>query len=303
MKKLLFIIPLSFAVMLSAQQTPQYSQYVFNSYGHNPAFGGMQKCFDLKMGGRFQWVGFDNAPRSYFVSFNMPLKFKRYVKGTHAVGAYISQDQTHIIKHNYIYLGYTYHLRLAKKKRMAMGVFGGMQDFGVNRMTNDPLLLSQQSAYHYPDIMPGILFYNKTAFYGLSIQQVVPLSIKVAGDKNKLKHHYLFMMGKRILTGGSWNVFYSTLIKANFIAPPAIDLNLNLEYSQTFSFGLGYRVGEAINAQLKFKVGKIITLAYAFDYPLNYMRNLNIMGHEVMLGFSGCTPYGAEGQDPCPVYQ
>ena len=62
---------------LSAQQLPQYTNYLLNYHALNPAAAGSTNCLDLKVGVRTQWVGFEGAPKTQFLQANSFLKRKR----------------------------------------------------------------------------------------------------------------------------------------------------------------------------------------------------------------------------------
>ena len=62
------------ASQLSAQQVPMYSQYFFNNYAYNPAVGGTQQTVDVASNHRYQWVGLQDAPRTYTLSVHGPTK-------------------------------------------------------------------------------------------------------------------------------------------------------------------------------------------------------------------------------------
>ena len=47
----------------NAQQVPQFSQYLRNQYLVNPAAAGVYDFVDVTVGGRLQWLGFDDAPK------------------------------------------------------------------------------------------------------------------------------------------------------------------------------------------------------------------------------------------------
>ncbi|HEY0176010.1 MAG TPA: type IX secretion system membrane protein PorP/SprF, partial [Pedobacter sp.] len=65
---------------VTAQQLPQYTQYVFNSFLVNPAVAGIENYTDVKLGYRKQWDGINGAPETGFFSVNMPLG-KNYLYG------------------------------------------------------------------------------------------------------------------------------------------------------------------------------------------------------------------------------
>ena len=54
-----------FAAKLSfAQQLPFWTQHRSNYFIVNPAVTGARKTFDARMNYRYQWAGFDGAPKT-----------------------------------------------------------------------------------------------------------------------------------------------------------------------------------------------------------------------------------------------
>ena len=72
-KVLIFIFVISFC-KLSAQQLPQYSNYMVNDYAMNPAIGGSRPYFEGMSNNRYQWIGITDAPRTYILSVHGPTK-------------------------------------------------------------------------------------------------------------------------------------------------------------------------------------------------------------------------------------
>ncbi len=291
-----------------SQQSEQYSQYSFNNFGYNPAFLGTAKCLDIRVGYRMQWVGFEGAPRSKFASLQLPIKKKRFKnRAKHAVGLYINQDEVHRTTRTMVKLAYAYTTKLSSKYTVSAGIFAGIQqyatDFSGYENSSDPVLAAVDgSVLRYPDIMPGILLYNKSLYWSFSINQVYFKDINIGQDQTQVNQYY-FGSGHKSLHG-DWTIFKSILLKWNIMAPPAVDLNVAWLYRQKVSFGLGYRVGESAIANLKFNLGSL-KIGYAFDYPLNKLSGN--YGHEIMLGFSKCRSSGAGsggGIKPyvCPAY-
>ena len=69
-----------------AQQLPQLSQYQFNDYIINPAVAGSRPFFELRSGHRTQWVGIQDAPRTFTLSGATPVGEKM------GIGGYIFTD-------------------------------------------------------------------------------------------------------------------------------------------------------------------------------------------------------------------
>jgi len=294
MKKIVVAILVFYSVSLLAQQSPQYSQYSFNNFGYNPAFAGTTKCLDFRMGSRLQWVGFKGAPWTSFASVHKALGKKHFNNsGKHAVGIYIEQDQVHLTTRSYIKAAYAYHTKISSKYTLGAGVFVGVQQYQTDTKfqdNNDPVLAAASgSVLRYPDIMPGVLLYSKKMYWSFSINQLYFKNINLGEEAKQVNQYYLGYGHKSVIN--NWTIFKSFLLKWNVLGPPALDLNMAWVYQQNFTMGLGYRVGESLIANIKFKLAKALSITYAFDFPLN--KIYGNYGHELMLGFSQCGGEGA----------
>ena len=308
MKNWLTILLVIFSFFLKAQQSEQYSQYTFNNFGYNPAFLGIIKCIDFKLGNRLQWVGFKGAPASTFASVQVPIKRKHFKnRGRHALGLYVNQDKVHLTARTTVKLAYAYTTKLSLKYTLSAGVFAGIQQYKTTlfgrESSVDPVLASAGGVViRYPDIMPGVLLYNKSVYWSFSINQLYFWDINL-GQEQKQVPQPQFGAGQKTIYG-DWTVFKSFLLRWSILAPPSIDLNLAWRYKKRVSFGVGYRVGESALANVKFSF-EGVKVGYAFDYPLNQLRGN--YSHEIMIGFSSCklvgSPSGSEDIPyVCPAY-
>ena len=311
MKRIFTILLLLVSSLSFSQQSAQYSQYSFNNFGYNPAFAGTTECLDFRAGTRYQWLGFEGAPESQFASFHTAVGKSRHYKnkGKHAIGVYLEQDRVHLTNRFYGKAAYAYHKRISQKYTMGAGVYVGFQRYSVDAQFNstnpDPVLANASgSTFRYPDIMPGILLYSKKTYWSFAINQLYFKKIGLGVDQTQVNQYYLGFGHKSSLNHG-WDLFKSMLIKWNVMGPPAIDLNMTWVYYNTISFGLGYRVGDAIVAQMKFKFWDKFSIGYAYDYTLSNFRGSN--SHELVIGLSPCGG-GGVGSDGigekyfCPAY-
>ena len=67
MRKILLTLALGITTVTFGQQMPQFSQYLRNQYMVNPGAAGMYDFVDVTLGGRMQWMGFENAPMSSYI--------------------------------------------------------------------------------------------------------------------------------------------------------------------------------------------------------------------------------------------
>lgn len=54
----------------TAQQTIQFSQYVFNGLALNPAYAGYKEDWTANLSSRIQWVDIDGAPKTGTASYD-----------------------------------------------------------------------------------------------------------------------------------------------------------------------------------------------------------------------------------------
>lgn len=297
----IIIITLLLCRCVYAQQSPQFSHYVFNYYAENPAYASTQKCLDFKIGGRYQWLGFDGAPQTYFASIIVPLtKQSSYHKTKHFVGLYVAQDRMALISQTYIKASYSIQTRLFRDVYGAFGIFAGIKQYAIDNALSDPAIQGG-AALHYPDIMPGILFYNRKHYLGFSVEQVYPNTIKNFTD-SKFENEYYFSFGKRKKLNSKTNFYYSANFKFSLLTPPDVDLDIYWEHRK-LTFGAGYRIGEAAIALIKWRISDNFILAYAFDFPLNKLRTSYANTHELILDFSKCGNENLPAFGSCPAYQ
>ncbi len=304
---LFFIMPIS----TKAQQLPQYSNYLFNNYGINPAFVNKGSCLEIRVGQRKQWIGFPNAPQTTFLSTNKIFGKKPFRNSWHGAGFYLEQDKQEFMKTEAFYPSYSFHLRVAEGYTASFGIFTGIKLISASNGlfdASDPAFTFSERVIVVPDLVTGARLYSKENFFDLSVRQIyknkIQLGKKKIGTPSKLVPHINFMMGRRI---ESKAYYYSYLPSVNlkfaFFAPPAVDLSFMMFVKNQIGFGLSYRYNDAIIGMLQFKYKKLLTLALSYDYILSGIRLGASQSREIMLGFSSCPP----GQDlskatGCPAY-
>ena len=92
------LIALLFSGLVSAQQLPQFTQYMFNTISVNPAYAGSRETMNLTALHRNQWAGLDGNPTTSTFSFHTPLKNEKV-----GVGLSYITDQLGFENTNYVY--------------------------------------------------------------------------------------------------------------------------------------------------------------------------------------------------------
>jgi type IX secretion system PorP/SprF family membrane protein len=315
MRKIAGLISVVFFVSIaSAQQLPQYTNYMLNQFGLNPAAVPMNSCLEVKGGYRQQWVGFEGAPETQFISAAMFIPNKRtgYKKGKHAVGVYLEGDATPPTKRNTVYLSYSFHRQITRELWAAVGVHAGIMQYAYDMASivivdrPDPAIYGNTSSLIYPDLNPGIWIYSKNTYGGLSIKNaMINKMTKVFGYENRLRHHYYVTYGHRFLSyGKTFSFIPSFNLKFAPMSPIAADLNFMVDYRNKISLGLTYRNRDALCALIRFGIGKVISVGYSFDFTTSKLRYTSSNTHEIVLGIKFCKQKEfTETPDICPAYR
>jgi len=199
------------AMFSFGQQTPQYSQYVKNQYMINPGATGVYDYIGITLGGRMQWTGFENAPKTSYLYFSAPAnkmrvarmkrtfgKVKRNNKQvrhprmrvgtlTHAYGAQLLVDQYGPFRTLKAMGTYAIHLPLSRDYSLSFGTNLGVSSRRflpdkaqvLSVMTNTGYTDQTYSAYtgnqaaqYTMDLEAGIYFHGKGIFAGISANQL-----------------------------------------------------------------------------------------------------------------------------------
>ncbi len=293
-----------------SQQHVSYTQYVLNRYMINPALAGIQPCGELVMGNRDQWIGFENSPTTYFMSFNTRMnKEDKYPKNFHGWGLNIISDRHGFTTNNYFKLGYAFHLKLDRNYRASFGLYAGIQSFNQNyrsiRIANkaiDPALNDESLVLVYPEISPGAFLYNKNFFVGASLMQGYPTRIKNFGTKeNRLSSHYFLNGGYRI-RGRVLDYVPSFLFYMSPFASPTMDMTLTFDYDQKIIFGMGSKYLNSGYINFQVRLFRLYNIGYSYEYAFNSLNRVSPNTQEIIISIKSCTTEKKIEKFYCPAY-
>jgi type IX secretion system PorP/SprF family membrane protein len=305
-----FLLVLSFGIG-NAQQLAQYSQHVFNQFSVNPAVAGSKDCLDLRLGYRQQWVGYDGAPTTGWISLHgvIRAKGKPFQPNKHGVGVFIEADEAGNYGYTSFLLAYAYHMQMSRNFYLSMGLFAGVRQvkLAVGEVTlanyDDPVIGSQAAALVYPEITPGIWCYSKTAWAGVSVHQMLANRIGDIGVESRFVRHIMLSGGYRYRIGRKTAFVPSGLLKFAGGAPLAFDLNGMVEWNRVYGIGVGYRNGDAFVAMMKVGFLKFFQLGYSYDITTSRLRTASSNTHEVILAITPCRREDAgKRMISCPAF-
>ncbi len=303
-----------FSCSLQAQQSVQYSQFLLNDYGLNPAVAGSSKEIMFMVGRRTQWIGFSLAPETNFASVTKDFGKKGYRRYWHGVGAYVEQDKFGLFSSKSGYGSYAVHLKLSHKLFMSVGVAAGVKQISVSNSlfdANDPALNNRDLQVLLPSIVPGVYLYSKKLAISIAVRNLYQSRMK-QGNKEigggvLIPEAYVTLSRKFRSPGYDYIFVPAIHIQSSFIGIPAASFNFMAFYRKRIGLGLTYRMHDAVAAIIQVRIAKNIVVGFSYDYTVSRFRSAKANSTEIMMGFSPImSSDGYDGRNnvaECPKFE
>lgn len=318
MRKLFAILLFVFSVAITeAQQFPISSQPLSNAYFFNPAAAGVQGFLDVSLGGRQQWAGIENAPRTYFLYANstlgkkvgkdfsylsLPVSNPGYYdklqnskpKVKHALGGRVYSDSYGAFTETGVGADYAIHLPLKEKLYLSLGIGFQFSNFyfdkakAIPAYPYDPTYDQFLSGYDFQNVFNGrfgVYLYSDRFRFGYSLNQLIPNSLSAETNSASYQglriSHFANASYRMPLNKIGLTPSASLLYTAH--TPVSLYGGLILDYNQLFLISAAYRN----EGDLIFGVGltllKIVRFTYTYDFPIGDLSGLNSGSHELLV--------------------
>ncbi len=283
-----------------AQQLPQLTQYQFNDHIFNPAVAGSRPFFELRSAHRYQWVGIQDAPRTFALSAISP------VASNMGVGGYIFTDHVGPTRRTGVQVSYAYHLRLNEGLRLSLALSGGMTQFLIDGSKirlydpGDPAMDQQLRGQTVADAKFGFLLYHERFWFGAAAPQLLRNRMYFLDEKetlSRMEAHYYAMGGYRFQLNEDFRLEPSFLVKYVAPVPPKLDITATIRYKEQVWLGASYRTNDAWCAMVGYWLKETFQFGYSYDIITSNLRNHSTGTHEVMLAVT----IGRESPEDQPV--
>lgn len=282
---LIFIVVL-IAKDMSAQQDPQYTQYMYNMNVMNPAYAGSKESLSITALYRTQWSGLDGAPETITFSAHSPVG-ERVGLGLSAI-----KDELGPISETNVYIDFSYTLPMGENLKLALGIKAGatFHDVGLTSLElqdpGDPFF-SEDINNVYPNVGAGAFLYTDNFYLGLSVPNFLN-SIHL--DENGLKYgsetqHFFATAGYVFQLSDNFKLKPSVMVKSAFDAPLSFDGNLNALFYDRFEIGASYRLDDSFSGLVGFQVTDFLRIGYAYDHITSELKGVGSASHEVIVTF------------------
>lgn len=298
MKRILILI---FTIFLTediiAQQLPQITQYMNNSYVINPAIAGMYDYYQVNTTIRNQWAGMNEGPRTSVIS----------IYGKHnnnvGLGGTVYNDITGPTSRVGGAASYTYTFSLIKELKISLALQGGFTQFKIikdlqTEHQDDPLLKGGDIVRTLPDATFGFNLSGKKWYIGLAIPQLLTSELKLMDDDFASIYDTISQNGKLarhiyVLGSYSYDISSAVSIEPSFFlksvegANTQIDFGIKSEYKSIIWLGMNYKMNNdlsSISALLGYNINDRFNIGYSYGIPSSATSNYYSGSHEFMLG-------------------
>lgn len=300
----LIIASLSFIVSTTtmAQVDAQFTQYYETPSYYNASAIGSTDFIRIRGGSRLQWVGIPNAPTTFLLTADMPLKLFGKRLG---LGAVMQQESMGLYNNLSLGIQAAYKIKLWGGT-LSTGIQLGFIDQGFK---GSEVYLPDDDDYHEGtdnaipttdlkgtafDLGAGIYYTHKYFWAGLSCTHITSPTITLnaeSGEGGEEKNYEFqagrtlyFMAGSNIqLKNSLFEIIPSVMVKSDFTFTTG-EITGRVRYNKFLSAGLGYRYNDAVMIMLGAEF-KNFYLGYSYDYATSAISKASSGSHEIIAGY------------------
>lgn len=280
MKRLFILSIFLVTAVTSAQQLPQFTQYVYNTMSVNPAYAGSRETLNITGLHRNQWAGIEGNPTTSTFSIHSPVRFSKLGLGLSYINDNLGDEST-----NYIYGNVSYTVPLTQKINMALGLNAGFTNYDLNTPDiNDPFFNEGFSQWN-PNFGAGIYVSSRMWYVGLSAPRLFKTDLN-NGEFAAIERNSYYSIGGIVFDVGRNTKFKTTAI-AKFTngAPPSFDVTGSFLLFDKAWLGASYRFNDAdsIGILADYQISNSFRVGYAYDLPTAEIRPYSGGTHEIIL--------------------
>ncbi|WP_298352580.1 type IX secretion system membrane protein PorP/SprF [uncultured Dokdonia sp.] len=256
---------------LSAQQDPQYTQYMYNTVAINPAYAGNRGVTSIVGLHRSQWVGLDGAPRTQSLSVHSPIG-----EGKVGLGLSIVNDALGPSQETYVGADFSYTINTSENGKLSFGLKAGghILDVDFTKLTlfdvTDPRFSQNIDNKLSPIIGAGLYYHTDNFYAGVSVPNLIETEhFDTSSNSSSViareRIHYYGIMGYTFDISDQLKFKPSTLVKMVAGAPLQVDLTANFLVMEKLHLGAAYRWSAALSGLVGFQVSDSMLIGLAYD--------------------------------------
>lgn len=260
---------------------------------YNPATAGATEDLNVMALARMEMIGVHGAPKSFFVTADMPFLFG---KTQHGVGVAVFTEAIGLFQNTHAAVQYAY------KHKLFGGILsGGLQIGIVNQSFDGTKVITPESEFHQAtdaaipnkqvsgmgmDMNFGIYYAHKKFYAGVGMMHLTQPELQL--DENAYTYigsSFNFMGGYNIQMKNPLIELQPSVFLLTDLQSFHVDVTARLEYNKMFNGGFSYRVNESVGIMFGVKLGRFHA-GYAFDFPTTALGRASSGSHELCLRYA-----------------
>ena len=298
----LLILAVCGALPARAQSDPILAQYWAMPNYYNPGAIGTTDYIRIRGAARLQWLGIENAPKSFLGVADSPFKLLGRRWG---IGVTVTQES----------LGLFSNLHIGGQFGTSFKAFKGILSIGVQAAyynsrfrgteiyvpdgddfhdSNDTALPNKDLSGNAPDFSVGLWYSHRLFNVGISAQHLLQPKVKLfaEGDRTSETHDYetelrrtlYFMADSNIELKNTLFTLQPSVLVYTDMSSFGADITARAMYNRMFSAGVAYRWNQGVSIMLGVELKNFI-LGYAYDIPTNAIARGSSGSHELVAGY------------------
>ena len=293
------IFTLFLALLLSlgafAQSRKYMSQFSHLQGYFNPALTAYEGSM-VKGLVRNQWVGWEGAPKSYFVSAELDFANLGGSSdlGKNAVGVNLLNDEYGAFTESELILSYATRIQVSEKAGLRMGAGLNINSIRLDgtRMTSEQAADATLAQYlggfadmNVLDLNIGMSITHPNYYISYGVNNINEGSIN-SGDvfMDKKPRVGIAQAGYRNSVSENVTLITNAMWRTQSNLPANVEFNMKLMFKEKFWVGGGHRADYANNAQLGVLMGKM-RFGYVYEWPMLKSYLLPNQTHEFMVSY------------------
>ena len=288
---------LVFGAVLHGQQDAQYTQFMYNKLGFNPAYAGAVESANVQVVVRQQWLGLNDAPSSQIATLNSPLTSN----GT-GFAARLSRVTVGLEQQYNIEGAYAYRIPIGRGSRLGMGISASARYFNIEYQNANPVQGGGQDiaipgateSKVLPNFGAGIYVDGLNYYVGLSVPRLLQNDIDLGSEETIISRearHFYFMGGLKLRVNEKLRLEPQMLAKYVSGAPFDADFNVTAFVGSSLFTGLSYRLGgngsgESASVLFGTYLSDHISMCLAYDLGLSDLNSAQSGSVELAVGYS-----------------
>lgn len=286
MKKVYLIILILFvAAPATAQQLPQFTQYMYNTISINPAYAGSRDGFSITALNRNQWAGINGAPNTQTLSVHSPLRNDKV-----GLGLSVINDKAGYENYTYLYSDFSYRLDLSADVSLNLGLKGGFSYYNLDKdlftepaVMDDPFFQDRFNKWT-PNFGIGFYLSSQDWYIGASAPKLINNNNHEYNEYLAMEQvHYYFTGGYVFDLSDNVKLRPTGLVKLTSGAPLSVDISSTFIFNEKFYLGGTYRIDDALGAFLDVEIFDGFRAGYAYEYSISDIQPYTSGSHEILL--------------------